>query len=99
MAIKFAFLQTLQRGLWNNLDRSLMKPTLARSKTAGDFAAASAARLLDPTAADRRACPCSASDKMKYVVYDVCASTRVKLYTGIAHPHAAFRHTPALLQW
>jgi hypothetical protein len=47
---------------------------------------------------DRRAWPCSASDKMKYVAYDVCASTRVKLSTGTAHPHAAFRHTPALLQ-
>ena len=35
---------------------------------------------------------------MKYFAYDVCASSRVKLYTGTAHPHAAFRHTPALLQ-
>jgi hypothetical protein len=35
---------------------------------------------------------------MKYVACDVCASPRVKLSTGTAHPHAAFRHTPALLQ-
>jgi hypothetical protein len=40
--------------------------------------------------------PGSAADKMKYVAYDVCASSRVKLYTRTTHPHAAFRHTPAI---
>jgi hypothetical protein len=49
-------------------------------------------------AAGRPVCPPrtpgSAADKMKYVAYNVSASTRAALYTAAAQPGAAFGHTP-----
>ena len=49
---------------------------------------------MDATATLRRTGPSTASDKMQYVAYDICALIRAALYTAAAQPDAAFGHTP-----